>query len=168
MLKIDIHGMNDGEYEIDISTNISEIECYFREFYGVVKLQGKIRKISNRFTVVAQSTVMAELECDRSLQKYSEAITANIKLVYLSNTKAYLENQNNEDLNENEIYIREDAQHIDVTKDVMELLALNLPMKRVAPEYRDKEITDIYPELKEKESVIEDDRWSKLKNFKIN
>ena len=148
MIKIDIHGMTDGEYEINLNTDVSKVECYFEEFFGSI-----------------EANVMAALVCDRSLKNYEEKITSDVKLSFIANTKAFLE-ETEKDI-DSDIVIREDAQFIDITSEVIELLALNLPMKRIAPEFRDKEITEIFPELSSSQNAT-DERWSKLKDFKIN
>ncbi len=165
MIKIDIHGMTDGEYEINLNTDVSKVECYFEEFFGSIEVNGMIKKVGNRFTLISKASVMAALVCDRSLKNYEEIITSDVKLSFIANTKAFLE-ETEKDI-DSDIVIREDAQFIDITSEVIELLALNLPMKRIAPEFRDKEITEIFPELSSSQNAT-DERWSKLKDFKIN
>lgn len=165
MIKINIHGMKDGEYEINLNTDISKIDCYFDEFFGSINVKGIIKKIGNRYTIVAKSSAMAHLVCDRSLENYTEQIISDINLSYIADTQAVLENSASR--NDSELLIREDAQFIDITNEVIELLALNLPMKRIAPEYRNKEITDIFPELSSSRNAT-DETWAKLKDFKIN
>lgn len=165
MIKINIHGMKDGEYEINLNTDISKIDCHFDEFFGTINVKGIIKKIGNRYTIVAHSSAMANLVCDRSLENYTEQIISDINLSYIADTQAVLENSANR--NDSELFIREDAQFIDITNEVIELLALNLPMKRIAPKYRNKEITDIFPELSNSKNAT-DETWAKLKDFKIN
>lgn len=165
MIKIDIHGMKDGEYEIDLNTDVEKIECYFEEFFGKIEVKGIIKKVGIRFTLKSKATVMTSLICDRSLQIYEERITSDVNLGFIADTKAFLESPERDI--DSDILIREDAQFIDITSEVIELLALNLPMKRIAPEYRDKDITEIFPEINSGDNAT-DERWSKLKDFKIN
>jgi uncharacterized metal-binding protein YceD (DUF177 family) len=173
MIKIEINGMNDGKYDLSIETPVDKMDCVFEEFFGDVKLIGSIKKISNRFSLTAKAEVKAKMICDRSLKEFVENIETDVKLSFIADTKAYLENKGkiNEDL-DSDILIREDVKYIDITSEVIELLALQIPMKRIAPEFRDKELDEIFPELsgetfKNEKDVI-DDRWSKLKNLKIN
>ena len=64
---------------------------------------------------------------------------------------------------------------IDITEEIREELAVNLPMKRIAPEFEDKEFEEIFteytnkknPAIADKVSII-DERWAPLKNLKIN
>ena len=71
--------------------------------------------------------------------------------------------------------LAEDEKYIDITEDIREEMIVHLPMKRIAPEYRGKNFEDIFPQLtgkkmkkkKNKDQEI-DDRWSALKNIKLN
>ena len=169
MIKIDITGLKEGEYDVSVISALNSEECSFEEFFGNISLIGKIRKAGNRYSLSAKAQVNAKLICDRSLKEYEEVITADVNLGFVSDTKAYLETKPVKDSGDSDIIIREDAHFINVTNEVTELLALELPMKRIAPEYRDKELEEIYPELKEKSlDNSNDDRWSKLKDLKIN
>lgn len=165
MIKIDIHGMKDGEFEINLNTEVAKIECFFEEFFGKIEVNGVIKKVGNRFTLKSKAYVLAKLTCDRSLKDYNERIESDVNLGFIADTKTFLENPEKDV--DSDILIREDAQFIDITSEVIELLALNLPMKRIAPEYRDKEITEIFPEINSGDNAT-DERWSKLKDFKIN
>jgi uncharacterized metal-binding protein YceD (DUF177 family) len=127
-------------------------------------------RLGHRYTLKGKSECTARMICDRSLQEFDEKIQCDFSLVYRADTKLFLESGKNPN-NENEIIIREDYKYIEISTEVIEHLALNLPMKRVAPEFRDKEITEIFPELSSDRIVSEnsvDDRWTKLKDFKIN
>lgn len=170
MIKVDISGMADGEYEFDFLKPIATLECAFDEFFGDVKVALLVVKLGTRYTLKAKSECYAKMLCDRSLKEFEENIFSEFQLAYRADTKLFLESNGQRELN-NEIIIREDFKYIDITSEVLEHLALELPMKRIAPEFRDKEITEIFPELDKDRIVGEnsvDDRWTKLKDFKIN
>jgi len=170
MIKIDISGMTDGEYEIDLNVPISQTECAFEEFFGDVVLNVRVVKLGHRYNLKCHAECFAKMICDRSLKDFEEKIVSNFDLAFIADTKLFLESgKNNED--DNEIIIKEDYKYINIADEVVENLALQLPMKRVAPEYRDKDISEIFPELSSENIMKEnaaDERWSKLKNFKIN
>ena len=52
--------------------------------------------------------------------------------------------------------------------EVRQELAVNLPLKRTAPKYRDKDFADIFPQYAETESQEIDPRWAALKAIKFN
>lgn len=172
MLQIYIHGIKDGDYQIDLCDAIDKVpDLMYKEFFGELKFKGTMKKSGNRFSVIGTAKSSAKLICDRSLNEYTEEIQSEISLSYLANTALYLANRGkvNED---EEYYIHEDDKNLDITYEVLESLELHLPMKRISPEYRDKEIDEIFPEhsarFKQDNKEEIDDRWSKLKNLKLN
>ncbi|MBX3044997.1 MAG: DUF177 domain-containing protein [Candidatus Kapabacteria bacterium] len=171
MIKIDISGMSDGEYEFELSVPVNTLETAFDEFFGDIRLSVIVKKLGLRYTLTADAKVNARMECDRSLQIFEELISANFEIVYRANTKLFLEVGKHGE-NDKEIIIREDYKYIDISEEVLEHLALKLPMKRLAPEYRDKELSEIFPEIAKEiipdENLPLDDRWSNLKNIKFN
>ncbi len=171
MIKIDISGMAEGVYEFDIVAPLSQVDCSFEEFYGDILLNVLVRKLSTRYTFKVSAQTMAKMECDRSLKIFEEQIACKFEIVYRADTKLFLQSGKHSE-NDKEIIIREDYKYIDISEEVVEHLALELPMKRLAPEYRDKDLEEIFPDISadritnSDETV--DDRWSKLKNIKFN
>jgi uncharacterized protein len=172
MVAVSIHGMKDGAHKIELSVPVEEVEQMFPEFIGNVTVQGEIQKIGNRYTVQAEVLCSAKLTCDRSLTEFVEPIRANIKTSYIAdNELVNVEAAVGEEERSDTVHvIREDDHDIDLSEEVRQELILNLPMKRVAPQYRDKEITEIFPELGKKKGKKEeiDDRWAALKKIKFD
>lgn len=181
MLKILIKGIKDGEYDIEISSPTEEIEGIFPEFFGNVSFVGKLRILGKRFTVVGKATCNAHLICDLSMEDYIEQIEVEIRSSFLANNELYYSMAGiSEELRESEEHIiHEDDKYIDLTEDIRQELALGLPMKRIAPKYRDKSFDDIYPQYsankfveskhqKKRKNQQIDERWSVLKKLKLN
>lgn len=171
MLKLDISGMADGEYEFSLVEPVSRLKSPFEEFTGDVRFFGIVNKLGQRYNLKANLEVTAKLICDRSLIEYEELIKSHLDMSFIADTKAFLALSGDEP-KYNEVIIREDFKYIDVTTYVIESLALELPLKRIAPQFRDKELEEIFPEVADKlqneiRNVI-DERWSELKNIKIN
>lgn len=170
MLKLFIQGMQDGEQDFKLTTPIEEAESDFPEFFGLMKLYGKIRKLNNQFMINAIAECEAKMTCDISLEEFIENITCE----FLLSVKA--DNLITDPVNDidtdsiTEIHIYADDKEIDLTDLVIEELAVHLPMKRIAPELRGKEFKDIHPEYSAETDKLntEDERWSKLKNLKFN
>jgi uncharacterized protein len=177
MLKVLVHGIKDGEHEIELTAPVKSLPGIFEEFIGDVRVSGSLKKLGKRFTVICTVECTALLECDRSLQDYKEVITADLQLSYLANTELYILNKDMEVYDNKEILIHEDDVNIDLSDVVVEVLAVSIPMKRISPEYQDKELEEIYPDIMKIEEDEEeskdsdtkiDDRWSNLKNIKFN
>jgi uncharacterized metal-binding protein YceD (DUF177 family) len=173
MLKILVKGIKDGEYDIDISSPVSEIEGFFPEFFGDVRFRGKLRILGKRYTVEGIAECEAHLVCDLSLEEYTETISVQISSSFYANNELYFSLKGiSEELRETpEHIIHEDDKYIDISEDVRQELAIHLPMKRIAPHYRGKSFEDIYPQFfadtpKNAKNKETDERWSALKKLK--
>lgn len=167
MLKIPIQGLKDGNSDILLTTNTSEISGIFPEFFGEISLSGVLDKTGKRYTFNGNATCNAKLVCDRSLTEFVEVIRTPIAVSYLADTEVFLLQDSDTDVSN--YIIREDEPFIDLSTEVSEELALHLPMKRVAPEFRDKKLEEILPDAAV-DSINEqiDERWSALKNIHLN
>jgi uncharacterized protein len=167
MVSITIQGIKDGQRDIDIEAGVEEVEGMFPEFIGNLTVKGKLIKLGSRYSVIAEVECLARLTCDLSLQEFDEPIKAELKFSYLANTDLWRLRTSDDYADNEERLISEDSKVLDITKDIMEQLAVNLPMKRIAPEFRGKSFEEIHPELTDKKSEI-DDHWEALKNLKIS
>lgn len=172
MIRINIQGMESYERQIDQTIPTRDIDGLPEEFKSEIKLEGTLKSVSNRFYLNLLIKAIAELECDISLDRYDESIEAPLALSFHANNELYdLKNPDIEESDDN-IIIREDLSSLDITRRVIEVLTVSLPMKRIAPAHRDKDISDLYPNYVEgKEDIIEekiDSIWNKLKDLKIN
>lgn len=170
-MELSIKGLSDGKHEIEIHADVSDIPEIFPEFIGSIRLMGLVQKIGKRYIITAQVECKALLVCDRSSEEYEEFIVAPLQLTYIANTDLYLEQQDREEA-EQPYYIREDATKISIGEEVRQELAVNLPLKRIAPAYRDKSLGDLYPGIDAETSASSkdepDDRWAALKNISFS
>jgi uncharacterized metal-binding protein YceD (DUF177 family) len=175
MISIFIQGIQNGLHKIDISAPVSEEHDLPPEFFGNISITGELRKLGNRFTLVAQLECSAKLICDRSLEEYVEVVSAEFKTAFIANGED--ENRIDKDTDwDDEVNIGIEEKKINISSLVREVLFLNLPMKRISPEYRDKEFEDLYPEytarntedIEEEKNTDLDERWAPLKNLKLN
>jgi uncharacterized metal-binding protein YceD (DUF177 family) len=170
MIGISTKGMNDGKHEIDLSVSPGEAKDLPEEFAGDIRIKGNLTKLGKRYNFEGRVTCKAILICDRSLEEYEELIGNELKWTCLEDSAVFRENLDSEPV-PGELYALEEDHEIDITNEVTEQLIVAIPMKKIAPEYRGKEIEDIYPgHVPEKKDSNEqvDSRWSKLKEIKFN
>ncbi len=170
MLEIFIQGIGDGERAIDLSDDAEAAANLSEEFFGKIEVKGKLVKLGPRYAFAGIAKCKAKLTCDISLEEYVETIQTKVELAYIvDDEKARIFNRELDEYDE--IPIFSDQKRLDLTRDVVELLDLSLPMKRLAPKYRDKSFEDIYPEFsaskqnKESSEKI-DERWAELLKLK--
>ncbi len=167
MLTIYIRGLENGVHPVNLSTPAKEIPFIFPEFSGNVVFKGEIQKLANRYFLSGVAECTARLVCDKSGEEYSDVIETPISLTYIANTDMYIMKREETDP-EQPYYIHEDDKEIDITDEVRQELAIHLPMKRIAPAYRDRDIDELYPSADNAdEEKVEDERWAKLKNIRF-
>jgi len=138
--------------------------------WGRVTVVGTVEKFENKYILALEARCVARLICDRSSEEYEEEIVVPIAVTFIKNSELYAQQKLEADP-EPPFYIHEDAKYLDITDYVRQELALHLPMKRVAPWYRDKELEDIFPFLQRREQEQQqhiDDRWSALQNLRFD
>ena len=164
-LQLSISGLEEGSRRYAVTVHSSVIEGCAPEFAGDVSVEGTIRKLGVRYYVQLAITADATLVCDRSLETYTEPVERRIDVVFELDSTLAAE-QEGVDLADVEIRgLFQDAQVIDVSDDVRQELALGLPMKRIAPQYRNQTIEEIFPDLQQSEDQPET-RWEVLNKLK--
>ncbi|MFC2130326.1 DUF177 domain-containing protein [Bacteroidota bacterium] len=172
MVGIFKQGLKDGEYEIDMDVPVNEVPEMFDEYFGNIHLEGKLRKFGGRYSVIIEADCMAKMICDRSLKEFTEEISVNLKQTFI--TEGILRQTQADETKgiSREIVIHADDKYIDITNEVREIFAIGLPMKRIAPEYRTKNFSELYPEYSSgnsnENSVKIDERWIPLMKLKNN
>lgn len=172
MLQVRIHGIKDGKYPITLDANSESIDDLPIEFFGEVKFAGTMTKLGKRYTIVGNVECKTHFVCDLSLREYDDLIKGDVALSYIANTELYFLKKNSDDLEtaNGDIILNEDDQVIDLTEEMRQILILNLPMKRIHPDLRDKSFADLYPDitnqLQDQKEI--DEKWNILKNLNLN
>ncbi|MFY8001028.1 MAG: YceD family protein [Candidatus Kapaibacteriota bacterium] len=172
MLIISIKGLVDGKYPVEASADCSEIPYIFEEFVGTISIMGTLRKHGKRYLFDVSAQAPVRLICDISGEEYEETVTTEFSLEYIANTMLANLNADKTDT-EPPFYIREDDTTIDLSDEVRQELAISLPMRRIAPQYRTKEFIEIFPAFAEHqpETTNEggiDPRWAALQSIKFD
>ena len=167
MFNLFIQGLKDGEHEIESEVPVEEIPEMFSEYFGIVKLKGKLKKIGNRFALFAKAECQAKMVCDITLEDYTETIKVEVNLSFKTEIKPEKLELNKNKVDGDCIKISPDGKYVDIAEEIREIFAVSLPMKRIAPKYRGKEFSELFPEYDansvEGELGNIDDRWAPLK-----
>ncbi len=174
VLRIFIQGLKDGIYDVDEKTDASSFSGLSPEYQGDISLIGKLYIVGKRYSFKGKTNAKVVLECDLSLEEYEENIEFDIKASFFADNELFFLNEENEITDSEQHIINEDDKYLDLTDDIREELIVHLPMKRIHPKYKGKTFEQIHPELSEKKTKKVkkdepvDDRWSALKNLKLN
>ncbi|MDZ4746603.1 MAG: DUF177 domain-containing protein [bacterium] len=172
MIGIDITGMRDGQHNVETSHPVSDITGLGPEYTGTVDITGVVVRRGPKFTVIVTCDANAHLVCDRSLEEYDEPITFDLDLDFVTDSSlASTQRKVPEALDDEAVRaIRDEDNYIDLTEDIRQELTVALPMRRVAPAYRDKNLEEIFPAIAESDKGPSDEtadgRWEALKKLK--
>jgi len=141
-MKIRIHGFQDGKHQIELKENVKNIPYFFPEFIDEVQVSGFLTKSKNRFNFVGNVKCNAKLICDISLEEFIKEIIGDIYINFIADTTLFHFQKNNSSETD-EIVIHEDDEYFDISTEVRDILATNIPMKRIAPKYKGKTFADL-------------------------
>jgi len=170
MFNIFIQGLKDGEHGIDMQVPVEDVPDMFEEYFGIINLKGSLRRIGNRFTLFAEADCDAKMICDISLEEFTETINVEVNLSFMLDEKR--ESGRNKEKQSEGIKISSDGKYADIADEIREVFAVSLPMKRVAPRYREKDFKEIFPEYdadtNDSDKGTIDDRWEPLRKIISN
>lgn len=174
MLKIYIQGLKDGTRDVVASSAATDIPDMAEEFFGDVEFSGRLKVLGQRYYVEGNAQCRAKFLCDISLEEFEEEISVPVKMAFHADNEMLRHGEKYEGREQRELIIAEEEKYLDLTDEIREELTVSLPMKRIAPKYRDKSIDDIYPEFTQANTSEDeqnneiDERWSPLKKLKLN
>jgi len=173
MIGVDINGMRDGQHVIDSTHPVSDIPGLGPEYTGTIHIDGIVVRRAPKFTVIVSCEANAHLVCDRSLEEYDEPITIDLDLDFVTDSPlANVQRKNPEALDDEMVRaIRDEDNVIDLTEDIRQELTVALPMRRVSPAHRDKNLEEIFPTIADTDTKgpndeTPDGRWEALKKLK--
>jgi uncharacterized metal-binding protein YceD (DUF177 family) len=176
MLTVSIKGLADGKYPVEMSAECRDVENMFIDFFGLLTVTGTLRKYRKRHILELHAEADAMLICDVSGEEYVQSIETDFLLEYIADTHLAVIQSEKSDV-EPPFYIRDDDTSIDITDEIRQEMAVRLPLKRVAPAYRGKEFSEIFPnhsaDITEDAGAATDDkptdpRWAALKNISFD
>lgn len=167
MFSIPITGLKDGQHQVSYVIKAGDLQTGFQELSRDVAVEGILKKNENKFTFTGTAITEGDFVCDLSLEPYSERVSASINFSAIQNSAKMKEEAGLEKA-DGLMYISDDAREIEIGELVSQELILALPMKRVAPHHRNKDLEDIYPQFSENKGAKDNDTWNALKNIQIN
>lgn len=171
MVTIFIQGLQDGTHSVSLQEDVSAVDDLFPEYIGTISIEGTLKKLGNRYTISLQCLATADLVCDRSGEQFTEQIEAQIEATFVADS-TMLRSSSDAKTSDTTIILRDEDKYIDITSLLRDELGLALPLKRISPQYKDKNLEDLFPHLTAKEETTTDqsvdDRWAVLQSLKYS
>ncbi len=162
--KIEIFGLKNGTHEFDFSFD----QLFFEAFENSLLSKGKgtckveMNKTDSMITLHFDVTGSLELECDRSLELFNHPFHTTKELIYKYGDEE-------KELSEDVYVITKGTQELNIALYLFEIIHLEIPMKKIHPNYQDENEADELIFSSEKEEQKEesvDPRWNALKKLK--
>ena len=164
-LKIGIFGLKNGTHEFDFSFN----DDLFAEFEYTQLSKGKgsckveMEKSDSMITLHFKVSGEIALECDRSLEMFDHPIEIEKSLIFKFGDEE-------KELSDDVFVIQKTTQEINIASFLFEIIHLEIPMKKIHPNFQDGSDFDemVFSSGQEEEKKEEkvDPRWEALKKLK--
>jgi uncharacterized protein len=126
---IKIGGLSDGVHNFNFDENVSEIKLE-EPFFGNFLAKIEISKALNQIILKTAFSVNAHFECDRCANDFETKIEGTYRMVYFFGSKP----TDDENKDENLIFLHPDADRIEIGKDLRDFALLTVPMKKLCRE----------------------------------
>lgn len=159
-------------YEYQMTGNSEFFEAFEQDWIekGSFKVAVKLDKSTTMIQVYLHIEAVLQLICDRSLEAFDYPVEMNEKLIYKFS-------DHSEDMGDNLYLLDRKEPYIDLSQDIYDFIAIQVPMKKLHPRYQkenDNSTDDVFlyttetaEEVDQKEQET-DPRWNILKNLTDN
>lgn len=168
MFKIRVIGLEEGIHNLEIESK--KFSALSEEYiFENTSFSGEMQVHTNKITIKGTVSAKLELICDRSGKEFTEKISRNVDLLFKFNIKGI--ELLDDDIDES-LY-RLEGNKLNINDLMYEELILALPLKKIAPEYRDVEFEKLFPKFSAKENIEKEEKkdsstWNELKKLNFN
>jgi uncharacterized protein len=156
MLTINITSLDSGIHELELEGDAVDVGLD-EEVFGEVLVDVRLDRGEDRIFVSFTATSTAELECDRTLEKFVQPLEGSFDLVFLPEDEAVGAGDD-----ENVRVLKPEDEEIDIADAVRDTLLLAVPQRKVAPGADEIEIPT---EFADHDDSI-DPRWEALRKLR--
>jgi uncharacterized metal-binding protein YceD (DUF177 family) len=128
--QIPIISLEDKAYQYTFSGNDTFFAAFEQDWVekGTFIVTVDLTKSALMIQVQLQITGSIELTCDRSLELFDRALEVNEKLIFKYS-------DHNEDMGDNLFLLDRKEPKLDLSQDIFDFIALEVPMKKLHPRY---------------------------------
>lgn len=163
-LRVRIAPLADGLHEETLAPTAEALDLDPSMFSGIaVDLALDVRDPKDgasqrRVRAVFTARATARLECDRTLERYDEAVEGQHEVLFVGPDAPLAEAADDEAIR----VVAPDATHVDLADAVRDTLLLALPLRRISPAARDLPIPTAFGAPDDPDAPA-DDRWDALR-----
>ena len=128
-MKIKISNLTNGTYDYLFEGKVEDIKI-MEPYFGNYKTEAVLTKFDKQMILDAETSIKANLVCDRCAIDFETAISSSYRMVYLLENEIPDAEKENVDIN----YIHPDTEKIDISEDIKDYAMLAVPMKKLCSE----------------------------------
>ncbi len=160
MLRVDLSPLDEGHHELTLEPSAEDLGLD-PEVFSQVAVELRLDVAERRVVASFDVSGLATLECDRTLVMYQEPLHGDHAIVFLPPEHIV------EDSEDDSLQALPDTDtEIDLTSAIRDTLMLSVPLRRVAPEAEEAEISTSYGDQQEFEDAPIDHRWDALRKLR--
>lgn len=160
MLRVDISSLDEGIHEQTLSPAAGDLELD-PEIFDKIALDLRLDVAERRVLASFDVRGVATLRCDRTLAMYQQPVRGDHAVLFVP------PEQIPDDSDDDALQPLPDPEkEINLAAAVRDTLMLSLPLRRVAPEAEQAEITTSYGEQVLLDGAPVDDRWEALRELR--
>lgn len=129
VMKIKISNLANGTYDYLFEGKIDEIKIT-EPYFGNYKTEAVLTKFDNQMLLDAETSINANLVCDRCAIDFEREIQSSYRMVYLFESEIPDSEKEKVEIN----YIHPETEKIDISEDVKDYAILAVPMKKLCSE----------------------------------
>ncbi len=160
MLSVDLSPLDEGAHELTFSPTAEDIGLD-PDVFSKIALDLRLDVAERRVLASLDVRAVATLECDRTLVMYQQPVRGDHSVLFLPSEQISPDSED-----DTLQLLPETESELDLTDAVRETLMLSLPLRRVAPEAEDAEITTFFGEQEMLDGTPVDDRWDALRKLR--
>lgn len=166
MFELRVIGLEEGKhpFEVVLEKGFSDNKEF--EFKDIV-LKGEINVLVNKVGIKGSLKASVDLICDRSGKEFTHDISKEVDLLFKFTQKGI---ELMDDDIDAELY-KLNGNKLNITKLILEELFLEIPLKKISPEYQDIDFEKLFPKYSDDNKTKKDSEgspWNELKKLNFN
>ena len=167
MLRIDLTPLEEGLHQCTFTPEPDALGVDPARFADV-QVEVQVNYYDDRALVLLQAAAQATLECDRTLEVFTQPVEGAYQLLYAE--PAFAERHGSEGADDyEEVRVLDPTdRRIDLTEVVRDTLVLALPRRRIAPGAEELELQTTYGAPSDDGQAAIDPRWKALRALRTD
>jgi uncharacterized protein len=128
-MKIKISNLANGTYDYLFEGKVEDIKIT-EPYFGNYRTEAVLTKFDKQMILDAETSIKANLVCDRCAIDFETTISSSYRMVYLLENEIPDSEKEKVEIN----YIHPDTEKIDISEDVKDYALLAVPMKKLCGE----------------------------------